>query len=373
MYNNIQEKGLFVEKNRTPILYRENDKFIYEGDLGMKTNERQTSAKKKLIPAVAMLTASAVMLTTATYAWFTMNKEVDVSGLKMTATASDALEISLGSVKGDDLKIGSLTNQPKDTADEISWTKAIDVGEYYDTVKYIAPASSVNGTSLFKEVSSTNAGMTATDFIALSTDLVNASGAKGINVRDTKTANGKLANVTDKTEKAYYVDVPVHLRTSKYSADTEDNKIYCKMKITNADGTTATDLYKAVRVAFIPTNDAGTISGEAAASIWGADDATYNGDKKAIAGAGNRTTASSTVLGDPAVITTLSETTGTDTKMTIPSATTAGAYGHTDFIVRVWLEGESTSCQDANASQDWNIDFAFAIDNNDSTFQAWGA
>ena len=52
----------------------------------MKNNEKQTSAKKKLIPAVSMLTASAVMLTTATYAWFTLNKEVQVSGLKMQAT-----------------------------------------------------------------------------------------------------------------------------------------------------------------------------------------------------------------------------------------------------------------------------------------------
>lgn len=63
----------------------------------MKTNEKKnTSAKKKLIPAVAMLTTSAVMLSTATYAWFTLNKEVEVTGLQMSATASDALEISLG-------------------------------------------------------------------------------------------------------------------------------------------------------------------------------------------------------------------------------------------------------------------------------------
>ena len=65
----------------------------------MKTNEKKnTSAKKKLIPAVAMLTTSAVMLSTATYAWFTMSREVEVTGLQMSATASDALEISLGEV-----------------------------------------------------------------------------------------------------------------------------------------------------------------------------------------------------------------------------------------------------------------------------------
>ena len=46
----------------------------------MKTNEKKnTSAKKKLIPAVAMLTTSAVILSTATYAWFTMSREVEVT------------------------------------------------------------------------------------------------------------------------------------------------------------------------------------------------------------------------------------------------------------------------------------------------------
>ena len=344
----------------------------------MKTNERQTSAKKKLIPAVAMLTASAVMLTTATYAWFTMNKEVDVSGLKMTATASDALEISLGSVTSGTNAISNVEERPTDAATEISWTKSIDVGEYYDTVKFIAPASSVNGTSLFKEVSSTNAGMTATDFVALTEDQINASGAAGINKRDTKTANDPLKNVNDENEKAYYVDVPVHLRTSMYDAAGTAKEIYCKMKITDGNNKTdVTELYKAVRVAFIPTNESGNITtGTTAASIWGADAETYKDNTKAVAKVGKYVTSdTNSVLGEPNVklsTTSVTNATGTDTGMTIPSATDHGAYGHTDFIVRVWLEGESTSCQDANASQDWNIDFAFAIDNTDATFQEWG-
>ena len=65
----------------------------------MKTNEKKnTSAKKKLIPAVAMLTTSAVMLSTATYAWFTMNKDAEVTGLEMTATAGGSIEISSDSL-----------------------------------------------------------------------------------------------------------------------------------------------------------------------------------------------------------------------------------------------------------------------------------
>lgn len=37
--------------------------------------------KRKLISAIAMLAVSAAMLATSTYAWFTMNKEVEVRNL----------------------------------------------------------------------------------------------------------------------------------------------------------------------------------------------------------------------------------------------------------------------------------------------------
>jgi len=51
------------------------------------------SNKRKLISAIAMLTTSAVMLSTATYAWFTMNKEVEVTGLTMKTKVSGNLLI----------------------------------------------------------------------------------------------------------------------------------------------------------------------------------------------------------------------------------------------------------------------------------------
>lgn len=50
--------------------------------------------KKKLISAIAMLTVSAVTLSTATYAWFTMNKEVSVTGMQLKAQATDGIVIS---------------------------------------------------------------------------------------------------------------------------------------------------------------------------------------------------------------------------------------------------------------------------------------
>lgn len=323
----------------------------------MKTNEKKnTSAKKKLIPAVAMLTTSAVMLSTATYAWFTLNKEVEVTGLQMSATASDALEISLGEVEKGTNKIGSdLTKRPGDTEAEVSWTKRIDISEYYSTVDLLKPASTVNGKDFYDATDATNAGKTASKFIKADT-------VAEIDKKDTKTAEPKLSNDTEHS--GYYVDVPVHLRTSKYSETTENNNIYCKMKITDPTvaGTVDGDLYKAVRVAFIPTGDEAT-----AASIWCVNDENYE-TGMAVSSPTEKTAISAGLVKSGNALTSGETTLG----ITIPSATNAGEYGHVDFTVRVWLEGESTFCHDANAAQDWNIDFAFALDNTNQDFVNFG-
>ena len=49
---------------------------------------------RKLIPALAMLLVSAVMMSTASFAWFSMNSKVTVSSMTVKATASKNLLIS---------------------------------------------------------------------------------------------------------------------------------------------------------------------------------------------------------------------------------------------------------------------------------------
>jgi hypothetical protein len=61
----------------------------------MKTNaKRKNSAAKKLIPAAGMLALSASMLATSTYAWFTLNKEVTVTGMQVNTTVGSNLMIA---------------------------------------------------------------------------------------------------------------------------------------------------------------------------------------------------------------------------------------------------------------------------------------
>ena len=56
--------------------------------------KKENKNNKKLASAFAMFMLSAAMLGTATYAWFTMNKEVTVTGMQVKAKATDGLVIS---------------------------------------------------------------------------------------------------------------------------------------------------------------------------------------------------------------------------------------------------------------------------------------
>ena len=125
------------------------------------TNKKNHSAAKKLIPAIAMLVTSATMLSTATYAWFTMNKEVELTGLNMTATTAGALEISLGGVTAGGVLADDFGIRPADTLNELSWKQSIAAGEYYNKISLINPASSVDAVTFYNAMDASNAGQTA--------------------------------------------------------------------------------------------------------------------------------------------------------------------------------------------------------------------
>lgn len=58
------------------------------------TTTKKHGAAKKLIPAACMLLVSATTLVSSTYAWFTMNKEVTVTGMEVKTKVGDNLLIS---------------------------------------------------------------------------------------------------------------------------------------------------------------------------------------------------------------------------------------------------------------------------------------
>ena len=60
---------------------------------------------RRLIPAIAMLLVSAVMLSTASFAWFTMNDQVTATGMQVQAKASGNLLISKTQMTAEDKNV----------------------------------------------------------------------------------------------------------------------------------------------------------------------------------------------------------------------------------------------------------------------------
>lgn len=345
----------------------------------MKTRSNENnknSAAKKIIPAVGMLALSATMLSTSTYAWFTMNKEVEMTGLSMTAAVGEGMEIALAEVDGTTITAPSLTTPADDKSD--SWGSAVVVGDYYEKIGLLNPASSVDGVNLYDATDATNGGKKASNFKSI--DLTNND--------NIATATARTTLVTDKAVTAdedsvgYCVDIPVHLRTNKKSGSgaKENGDIYCKINITpnsksaegSALGTDVDTLYKAIRVAFIPKTE-GT---DSVTNIFAVDSDCYGGDKVAVSGISTKIASTNLINSKDSTFVVnaskFADGIGVDSGLNIPLADGAGQYGHLDFTVRVWLEGESTSCYNDKSGQSWNIDLAFSLGEFDTATTSEG-
>lgn len=344
----------------------------------MKTRSNENnknSAAKKIIPAVGMLALSATMLSTSTYAWFTMNKEVQMTGLSMTAAVGEGMEIALAEVEGTTI---TMNTTPADDKSD-SWGSAVVVGEYYDKIGLLNPASSVDGVNLYDATDATNGGKKASNFKTI--DLTNTDNIATATARTTLEPSGTVK--ADEGSVGYCVDIPVHLRTNKKSSSgvKENGEIYCKINITpnskSADGQNALDteadtLYKAIRVAFIPkTADTGSDT-----KIFAVDSKCYGGDKVAVNGTGTKTASTNLINSTDSTFVVnaskFADGIGVDSGLNIPLADGAGQYGHLDFTVRVWLEGESTSCYNDKSGQSWNIDLAFSLGEFDTATTSEG-
>ena len=71
----------------------------------MKKTNKKNSTARKLLPAFAMLTVSAISLSSATYAWFSMNKDVTVNGMNVNVKSdSTFLLVKSGTADADTIQ-----------------------------------------------------------------------------------------------------------------------------------------------------------------------------------------------------------------------------------------------------------------------------
>lgn len=385
----------------------------------MTKNNNKGSAKKKLLPAAAMLTTSAVMLSTATYAWFTMSREVEVTGIQMTATVPEDLQISLGEITDGKEAIslskntgvltldGGAVKAPKDSDDDdpFDWSNSADISAYYSFGKLI-PAGSTDGANIFFTPDASGVGKTLKE-TAISYQAANKSTALADNTVLSSSSGSNLnatAHTFSSTEKTgyengllqgtgwtatnasafnatnddgYYIDIPVWLRTSSTTAP----DVYVTGYIKDGTNKSSTDdddddeLYKAVRVAVLAadgsanggiielsdqtdaTSSATYPATQVTSSLIDSDIAKGNFSTLTKVSALNATGNMAADKYGDVIINKGATSLG---KLTAKTSDSTSQYAAgTKFIIRVWLEGDDANCWNANAGQDWAISLKF--------------
>jgi hypothetical protein len=313
----------------------------------MKTNKKKSSTMKKLLPAFAMLTVSAISLSSATYAWFTMNKSVEVTGMMLKAQAEK----------------GILINELAAT-DGGTWSEAALAPS---TVNALRPASTANFTNWWhanSKKTNTEAGVNAAgtavdtdNTVAISSgvyysDISDISHSDTAAVADTNAASevyyvdgtGTTADTYDNGE-GYYVKYTYYIKSSSNEAlVVPAGQLKANVTATLQESQ-AQDLDKALRVGIKVNTDAkATIF----APVTGSTTGTYK-----VAGS---TSGATFVEVTPYAADTDVAINAAD--VSLPKVTAAGL----PVYVYVWFEGEDVNCKSDNLSEALNsyqIDIKF--------------
>lgn len=336
---------------------------------------------RKLLPAVAMLAVSAVSLSSATYAWFTMNKEVTVTGMKVKARA----------------EAGLLINEVAAASDS-NWDDQATANNLPGTA--LIPTSTTNGVKWFHANSKTandEAGATAntastslsgfyeelTDLVASNTAA--ASGTRAENDIYYKNNDNTAGYAEDSADNAYYIMYKYYLKVSNENgltglSDSAANAQSVAIKSVNVttaksggDANTedirSTDLNKALRVGvkagnhmyiYAPIYGAGATSATYYACT-GVNNIAASGETPA-----SQTITNAAVLPfakDAMTYTAISSLPGISGKEVTVDGTKS--YVGEEVDVYIWFEGEDDNCQSDKITKyldDITVDIAFSLE-----------
>lgn len=262
----------------------------------------------KLIIAIALVLVSAVMLSTASYAWFTMQKEASVQKFNLTATAPTSIQIVVG-------------HNVDPTSD--AWKSTITFDS--TNLKAFKPASSVDGIDMYN----------------IKDETKEAPQDLGTNVFvsvDTKVSE---------TEDGYYLDIPLSFRTLG-NTDVENLALdVTGSNIALSDNGGTKEIYKAVRVAFLnESGKAAVITGTN--NVWAPiTNGTVNGTALKAAESTDAVSSQLIFTGKTAVVPKLNK--GDGSKPGDP----------TKITVRIWIEGQDTFCKSLNAGGSFSVSLKF--------------
>lgn len=284
--------------------------------------------RNNTVMAGVMLIISFISLITASYAWMTIGKEVEVKIPEFTASAQNNLEISWNDVN------------------EAEWTPwsfsvKVNLGDVNDWK--LMPASSYGGVN---------------DTLFYTEELSDGNS-------DENTSFKKVVPVDDMAQNkksGYYVDVPLRIRTTgtdsvKVALDTQESKIIDISSL----GEDAESISKAVRIAFISPDGKKNSLGNEVNVNFGKNKEfapfVYNINNeftgKVITGLTGKDKVSPYYLNKDIQILNIK---GKDEDV-------ENYLDGTEFIARIWLEGEDSNCKAINGGKSFAISLKFiAID-----------
>ncbi len=304
---------------------------------------------KKIIPALAMLLISAIVMSTASFAWFTMSKSVTAEGMSVKAQASSSLVIGwYDTTKYADNKFTGVTD------DKWSNTATSTIGE-----RVLAPASIANldewteGTS-----SAANQKWFTGNAAASNSSAADGKGYTAINIpawADVLTNNAAdplAAGVTSEWNNTAYLKTRYMVYDPGANNAAGNIPLYVTGVTIKGDNATDTT-YKALRVAIV-TKDAVLYT---TANENGADSVTsYVTDAAASANTGASPTGAAGAL--------LSASNHTIGNLTKDNSTRAGAY---QIDVYIWFEGEDANCvTDKYVANGLDVTITFSTDSTDA-------
>lgn len=312
---------------------------------------------RKLFPVVSLLLVAVVLTTTASFAWFTMNDQVEVTGIDMKAVAAgDLLVAPTFESRGPDVRT---------PADE--FRSALDLGEHYDYSDVaLRPASSLNGVSFIAWRGNTAAFPPAE--IPVVTSAVTTDEGSIITIEEIPTWNATEwypaevpadePTIDPNTNESYgyYADFALSFRTQEGA----EAAVGLQSASINVVGLTTAerDLASAFRIAFLTADGAALAGGNNVFAVnWDTGAGHLRGPISTLPDSTN--TAHLGVEATPLV--TVGEGVGTPTTLFTIPAVTANETGIVDIIVRVWIEGQSAAAINLNAGLSVNFDLVFTI------------
>ena len=335
----------------------------------MKKTTTKKKTNKKLISALGMFMLSAAMLGTSTYAWFTMNKEVQVTGLQMKTKVGSNLLISSDNVEAN-YSSDRVVFARKALLEPVS-TVSGKTGSFYYTTDAKATGQKAH-----------DATATGFAYILYDEDTALASSAASDatagkykydnDFNDKYTIAAADQGLTEDFKTAYgYVDYVFYLKATGEADNQQLRMTQCDLNYTY-DKESTTDVTEtdpgdnAWRIAVFATNitanggkgNSGT-DGAAVGKIDPANVTNENAKTILKLSSGENWEENKAVVSPNA---TGAVTYGT--AAVLDNDIDAGVTRYYKVLVRVWLEGEDKSCNSATYAQltdAWSLDLDFQL------------